>query len=233
MRPVNRGPVPQTDGRPKIYAKYQDARLDLIECIGEYCSYCEMRHESAIAVEHIQPKDPGLHPELELEWTNFLLACSHCNSIKGNKDVVLDDLFWPDRDNTFLALRYGPGGVVTANSDLPSEDQAKAYNLIRLVGLDRRPGHPSASKNDLRWKYRREAWDKANLFLSWWQKDRCEDHAQAIVELVASKGYWSIWMTVFKDEPEMLRRFLDAIPGTALECFDDRCAARPRNGDQI
>jgi uncharacterized protein (TIGR02646 family) len=231
MRPVVRGPVPlDADGRPKTYARYADARGNLIEQIGEYCSYCEMHLDAALAVEHIQPK--AVHPELEREWSNFLLACPNCNSTKGDQEIMVDDYFWPHRHNTFLAITYSRGGVVHPNPSLSPQDALRADKIIKLVGLDKEPRH-TRSENDRRWLNRQEAWGKANLALIRWRNDPCEDHAQSIVELVASKGYWSIWMTVFKDEPEMLLRFLDAIPGTARECFDEHCAPRPRNGDQI
>jgi hypothetical protein len=42
MRPVVRGE------NTKIFKDYKDARRDLIEKLGEYCSYCEMRIPSCI-----------------------------------------------------------------------------------------------------------------------------------------------------------------------------------------
>lgn len=86
MRPVERGPAPRT------YTKYGDAIGDLEERLGIYCSYCERRLPISLAIEHVVPKD--LHPELEVEWTNFLLACSNCNSVKGNKPVDIDDFIY-------------------------------------------------------------------------------------------------------------------------------------------
>jgi predicted RNA-binding protein with PIN domain len=46
MRPVVRGE------NTKIFKDYKDARRDLIEKLGEYCSYCEMRIPSSLDVEH-------------------------------------------------------------------------------------------------------------------------------------------------------------------------------------
>ncbi len=93
MRPVERGSAPRT------YTRYQDAIGDLEARLGTYCSYCERR--TSLAVEHVIPKSK--RPDLEREWTNFLLACTTCNSVKGDKDVVIQKFLWPDRDNTFLA----------------------------------------------------------------------------------------------------------------------------------
>ncbi len=40
MRPIERGDLPiDENGTPKIFSRYQDARGDLIDRLGEYCSY--------------------------------------------------------------------------------------------------------------------------------------------------------------------------------------------------
>ena len=90
MRPIIRGDVPKnTQGEDKIYRNYGSARRDLIGRIGQYCCYCNMRLESGLAIEHVRPKKPV--PELETTWSNFLLACTNCNSTKGDEDVDLED----------------------------------------------------------------------------------------------------------------------------------------------
>ena len=102
MRPVARGTHP-TDaaGNKKAWTEYSQSRGDLIDRIGEYCSFCEMHLDASLAVEHIQPK--SLYPNLALEWDNFLLACTNCNSTKGDRDIKLNDYFWPhlDTDSSF------------------------------------------------------------------------------------------------------------------------------------
>jgi len=231
MRPVERGPVPETDaGAPKTFSSYTQARGDLIDRLGEYCSYCEMHLDTSLAVEHIQPK--SLYPDLEKSWDNFLLACTNCNSIKGNQNVSLNDCFWPQRDNTFLALEYSSGGVVNPNPSLHGQDRGKAEKIIRLVGLDKRPGR-SPRRSDRRWLNRREAWDKAEETLLKWTNNPITELAETIVLLVKARGYWSVWMTVFKDDPEMLRRFIEALPGTAEDCFDENGKPLPRNSGSI
>ena len=94
MRPVVRGSCP-TDGggSPIKFSDYKEARDALISTMGNYCSYCETALHSAIDVEHVSPKSH--HAELELEWTNFLLACDYCNPVKGHSDILLDDYFGP------------------------------------------------------------------------------------------------------------------------------------------
>lgn len=53
------------------------------------CCYCE--DALGTDVEHFKPK--SLYPELTFEWTNYLLACSACNSTaKGDKFAVFDSV---------------------------------------------------------------------------------------------------------------------------------------------
>jgi uncharacterized protein (TIGR02646 family) len=222
MRPVVRGACPtQADGADIVFSAYPMARGKLIERLGECCSYCEMHLDTSLAVEHVQPKKPPgaatNDQTRELNWDNFLLACTNCNSTKGNEDVVLDDHLWPDRDNTFLALTYKQGGLVEA---APGQDNDRAKRTITLVGLDKVPSaHDQENEaSDRRWNNRREAWDialesKQNLA----QLDHPVMRAQIVLQI---QGFWSIWMTVFEHDPDMLERILDCIPGTAKHCFD-------------
>ena len=68
------------------YIPYGEAKPDLIAAIGKYCSYCEREgFSSALDVEHIEDKDT--HPALTYLWSNFLLSCKNCNSIKNAKEI--------------------------------------------------------------------------------------------------------------------------------------------------
>jgi uncharacterized protein (TIGR02646 family) len=218
MRPVVRGERPIDSTRNQIiYTEYKNARSELIKRMGEYCSYCEMHLDASLAVEHVQPKQPANSQVLrdrELEWDNFLLACTNCNSTKGNADVVMGDYYWPDRDNTFRAFTYSVGGKIRPSSD---SDFDKAARTINLTGLDKNPINDIAA-SDRRWQNRREAWDiavESKIDLS---KNNTQEMRRQIVRSV--KGYWSVWMTVFQDDPDMIKRFIDAFPGTARDCFD-------------
>lgn len=65
MRPIDRGMCPKDiTGNIKKFSKYQDARGDLIDKLGEYCSYCEMQLDASLAVEHVQPKS---NPTIAIE----------------------------------------------------------------------------------------------------------------------------------------------------------------------
>ncbi len=224
MRPVVRGDYPKDEKDINIqFVKYAQARGELIKRMGEFCSYCEMHLDSSLAVEHVQPKKPdGALTEMEdraMDWNNFLLACTNCNSTKGNTDVILEDYFWPDRDNTFHLFRYSEGGVIFPAIHLSDTEKLKANKTILLTGLDKRPlNNPEAS--DRRWQNRRETWDIAVRSKSRLAKNNCQEMREQILETATGHAYWSIWMTVFEDDPDMRCRFIDAFPGTDRTCFD-------------
>jgi uncharacterized protein (TIGR02646 family) len=226
MRPVVRGSWPlDAEGEQKEFAKYQNARKDLIDRLGGYCSYCEMKIDASLAVEHIQPKSH--HPSLTFDWNNFLLACPNCNSNKGKKNIALNDYIWPDRDNTFRALDYQRGIVKSK----PNIEETKANRLIQLVGLDKIPN--PINTTDRRWLSRLEAWDMAERAKH--NLNRCytnQMNIHDILDTAKAQGYWSIWMTQFRNDPNMLKRFIDDFPGTCTDCFDttNHCSPIPRVG---
>jgi uncharacterized protein (TIGR02646 family) len=229
MRPVERGAVPNdSQGNPRIFSAYADARSDLFARIGRYCSFCERTIRAGLAVEHVHHKNA--YPHLECDWNNFLLACSNCNSTKGTKEVGRRQMFFPDQDNTFQALAYSVGGQVSANPTLTSALKGKATRLIRLVGLDKTPTNDPQAK-DLRWNDRREAWDKADRYRMQYQQGRI--NADAIVDLCKAEGHWSIWMTVFEKFTEIRVALIGAFPGTPANCFDTLGNAVPRPSGQV
>jgi uncharacterized protein (TIGR02646 family) len=232
MRPVERGTRPlDENGAPKHYPRYQLARGDLIARLGEYCSYCEAKLPASLAVEHVLPK--SLNPELEREWNNFLLGCTNCNSTKSARDIRLQDYYWPDVDNTLLAIRYKEEGIVTVAEGLNDAQTARAAATIELVGLDKTPDRdPEAS--DRRWLHRRTAWQRATLAR---QRFETQPHNEllhdTIVELAEESGHWSIWFSVFLGIPAMQRRFAAAFMGTSMVCFDDSMNSIARVGGAI
>lgn len=228
MRPVDKGAA------PTVYARYQDARLDLKRRIGGYCSYCERQIETYLAVEHIQPKVH--YPALQNSWENFLLACGNCNSSKRDKRVVLGDYYWPDRDNTLRALEYVEGGLVRPHPCLKGADRVRAENTITLTGLDKIPGEPGREPppSDERWLRRQEAWQLA-------KKNRARLTTQntstlmreLIVDTAVSRGMFSIWWTVFAGDVDMRRRLRKAFTGTHGASFDANENPVPRAGGQL
>lgn len=230
MRPVNRGGSPvDANHNPKQYREYANARKDLISRIGEYCSYCEMELDTSLAIEHVKPKK--YHPDLELVWDNFLLACTNCNSTKGDDNPDLNDILWPHLDNTFRAFKYGQEGRVRPADGLNNTLKKKAEDTIALMGLAVAPNRQTAS--DRRWLNRQEAWREASMS----KADLAEADTLAmrrqIIRTAKAKGYWSIWMTVFFDDSDMLQRLThtDNFSGTSDDCFDcDGLAIQRTNG---
>ncbi len=229
MRPVNRGAA------PALYARYESAKQDLVNRLGSYCSYCERRIPTLLAVEHIQPKGLAQYAHLECEWTNFLLACVNCNSAKSHAAVECDALLLPDRDNTFVAFVYDELGTVAPNPAIGPAVGALALALRDLTALNRMD-HPH--------------WDEAVAFSAlervgqrvqaWLQAEEARSDFEAgrtwpgaIAREAAATGFFSIWMAVFEGAPQVRQAVIAAFPNTADDCFDTATTAvspRPANG---
>lgn len=232
MRPVDRGPIPlDGTGVALVFSHYRDARDPLIRHIGDYCSYCETALNSSIDVEHVRPKRHN--PALERSWDNFLLGCDYCNPIKGATDVVLADYYWPDSDNTFRAFDYAVDQPPQIAGGLTRPQRVIAERTLQLTGLDRIPGHPQFSSRDRRWSKRKEVWGVALLSLDNLARQNTEETRRQIIFTAVSRGFFSIWMSVFQADADMLRRFVQAFAGTAKNCFDDRGNPIPRPGGAI
>lgn len=217
MRPITRGI------RPKItFLHYRDAFPSLKANMGAYCSYCERRLPTNLAVEHVKPK--SLHQSLALEWDNFLLACCNCNSSKGDVDVVLTDYIWPDSSNTLRAIEYS-NGLVQNRLSLTDPAHGLVDALISLVGLDKDPGHPKKDRrpdvSDQRWKDRLDALDIARRCYARLATCNTVEMREIIVESALGWGYFAVWFEVFKNDLDMCSRLISAFPGTAKDCFDN------------
>ncbi len=233
MRPVEKWPWP-TDGQGsrKVYSPYGTAKDDLIDNLGDYCSYCERQgYHSALDVEHVQPKVLPHYAHLEEEWDNFLLGCKNCNPIKGNKDVVFNDIFLPHRNNSFYPYEYRQGGGIIIKNSLSQPDRHKARKLIALVGLDRLPGHPYYSNNDKRWQERMNVYSLAERYLQKYESGQVSE--TVVVDLAKAKGFWSVWMWVFDGHIAVKNMLISEFPGTCGQCFDNQANPVKRNGSEI
>jgi len=224
MRPVFRGEAPGQ------YTRYQDAIGDLEECLGIYCSYCERRLPTSLAVEHVVPK--SREPDRETDWENFLLGCTNCNSVKGKKLTNETDFLWPDKDNTFLAFEYQKGGFVKIARGISRTNRRKATEIVDLLGLDRHAadGWPAPRARDKRWQQREAIWEIAERCKARLERlGRAEDAFDLVLEAALGYGFFSVWMTVFRGDAEMSRRLVEAFKGTAADCFngDGEALARP------
>lgn len=232
MRPVDRGDVPKDENDdPVEYDDYKDARDDLIERMGDYCSYCEISLHSQIDVEHVVPK--SLDPTLELEWTNFLLACKNCNSTKLNKPVVIDQFYWPERDNTLRAFFYEKDLPPQLTEDDADIDAARAQRTLDLTGLNRDATHPNLSDRDRRWLKRINAWSKALEVKTLIALNDTDQMRQLALMVAKGVGFWSVWFAVFNEDIDMCRRLIDGFHGTEKLCFADDMTLEPRPGGSI
>jgi uncharacterized protein (TIGR02646 family) len=232
MRPVSRGGHPRVNKKRAIFRDYVDARRFLVDRLGPYCSYCEIRHPSP-SVEHVRPKSG--HPLLRKRWSNLLLACTNCNSIKGSRAVTLGDYLWPDVDNTARAFEYLAGGRVRVALGLTARQASLAQNLSDLVGLMRTPATtPAATDVDPRWRERVSTWKMAQRLRSLVACNDTPELREAIVEAARGQGCWSIWMVVFATDDDMVRRLWGALPGTAKgACVDTSLKLRSRKGGRL
>lgn len=224
MRPVGKGASPVSGD----FKKYEDAKPDLVSRLGLYCSYCERKITTLLAVEHIEPKE--LKPELEKRWSNFLLACTNCNSCKGRKPVDLSEVLLPDRDNTFAAFVYLDDGSISVADHLNAYQRDLAKETLSLVGLDKRVQEYRDANDQLvaldRPSQRMEVLLEAKEALNSYQLTPIEPLLQMIVRLALANGYFSIWMRVFDEIPEVRVRLIQAFSGTeASGCFDMNTAA--------
>ena len=201
-------------GNKQSYIPYGDAKDDLITALGCFCSYCERQgFRSALDVEHIQHKDN--FPALAFEWSNFLLSCTNCNSIKGTKAVT--DTLLPDRDNTYDVFMYLEGGFIQVKPDIDDDLKDKAQALINLVRLDRVPGRRGYLGKDTLWQNRKESWELANRYLQKYQNEGCD--IEIIIDLALGYGFRSVWMQVFVDFPDVQKELINAFTGTQKKFF--------------
>ena len=234
MRPVLRGNSPQAAD----YDSYRDAFGELAVRIGMFCSYCERRIPTQLAVEHIQPKGLPAYAHLQGCWENFLLGCVNCNSTKKDQDVALANVLLPDRDNTAAAYEYTMDGKITIPARLTGSQRRMAERTLALTGLDRRASAVVDSNGQLvaidRVAQRMEIWLIAQESRSDLQANPSDSFRRQIARTATGHGFFSIWMTVFSDDVAVRKLLIAAFRGTATDCFDANSTAlvspRPSNG---
>lgn len=217
MRPVNKGESPYAD-----ISNYRDALPYLENRLGAYCSYYGFPLAHVPEVEHIVSK--ANEPTLAKRWDNLLLGCKYCNTRKSKtvSQSNFDDYLWPDIYNTAVAFCYDYGvpkinKTVLQEIDPSGATYQKAEKMFELIKLEV-PDHPKLDRRVLK---RDEAYQEAKLALARWGRNRNEDMKDQIISSAISYGFFSVWTTVFADEPEMLTALIEAFPGTAKEFFDE------------
>lgn len=217
MRPVNKG------NNRGTFNPYTNAQQPLIDQLGDRCSYCERWIPSSIHVEHKKPKDH--YPEVEFQWSNFLLACGNCNSSKGSTTFNLNDYIWPDTDNTMRAFKYQEEGRILPATGFENTLDDKIKNTWKLFGLHRHPDTTNPdfltpTIKDKRWLHRKGEWEKATKNKNRLLETDTITMREMIVEAATAKGMFSIWFTVFSDDIDIKRRLITAFTNTDKDCFD-------------
>ncbi|MDO5411614.1 MAG: HNH endonuclease signature motif containing protein [Lachnospiraceae bacterium] len=225
MRPVDKGESPYD-----TIKEYQDALPYLEKKIGLYCSYCEMPINHIPEVEHIISRKHGGN---ETAWSNLLLGCKYCNSRKGAKTTPqnVGAYLWPDMDNTAVAFSYANGIPVINEDTLRKLDPTgiyyeKAKNTYEMAGLGNVPDFQKGDK-DRRALSRNASYHRALESLKSWShiKDAPElfknDMKKQIMMTALADGFFSIWMTVFIDEPQILLALMENFSGTNRAYYDE------------
>lgn len=229
MRPVNKGPSPY-----EAISQYSEALPFLERAIGLYCSYCGLPLAHVPEVEHIVAKTKG--GELTA-WKNLLLGCKYCNTRKSalvDRENV-EEYLWPDQHNTALAYTYDYGIPTINESNLLSVDPSgvalsKAQNLFDLVKLG---NVPALGDKDRRFKERNKVYETARESLADYQKgketypDNIDELSRQIVRTATLGGFFSIWMSVFAGEPDILNALIEAFPGTEKQFYDENGLSKP------
>lgn len=124
----------------KVWSRLSgEARLQVQEtlrsmCSGiERCMYCE--DSQGTDIEHFWPKKP--YPEKAFRWSNYLMACSYCNS-NQKRDVfpVVDGapgVIDPSIDDPFEHLSFTPSTGFYTPLTLVGERSIRLFGLNRSV----------------------------------------------------------------------------------------------------
>lgn len=139
MRPVEKRIWTDVNGNEidKVYLPYGSAKDDLIDNIGKYCSFCEVPipPKSSLAVEHVLPKSLSKYSDLINSWSNFLLGCTNCNSVKGSSDFSLSETHLPHKNNTFLSFQIKESGLLQLSDKLVDKEKTKLKRHFYLSDL--------------------------------------------------------------------------------------------------
>jgi hypothetical protein len=151
----------------------------------------------------------------------------NCNSAKSIKPVDFGKLFFPDRDNTFVAFEYLPDGQIRPAPGLSAQLHTIAMDTLSLTDLDKKVVQALDENGKVvafdRVSQRMEAWLIAEDALADWRANPCNEVMRGIVRNALSHGCFSIWMTVFVNQPEIRHALVEHFPGTR----DSGCFAPP------
>lgn len=115
----------------------QILRDALLPLTFQKCAFCESRLDVTdySCVEHYHCK--SIYKDLAFAWDNLLPCCQICNTTKGNHDHQ-NFLVKPDDENpeSFLTVHPDTGTVEPAGG-LKPDQEFRANETIRIMGLNR------------------------------------------------------------------------------------------------
>ena len=167
------------------------------------------------AISNLSLRALGAIAPIATEWSNLLLGCPRCNrDFKKNKNNGREGYLWPDTHDTYHAFVYESTGRVLVNDALDGDTKQAAENTKALVKLDD-GGEKQITLNLNRRKVFRQAQEIKELF----QAGAMD--ADGVMTMLDGTPYWSVWMTVFSDVPEVKELLLnsESFPNTAIDYF--------------
>lgn len=216
MRALTKGLIPTDKNfKSKVYLTYSQAKDDLRDRLGSYCAYCEAHIGSNFTIDHVCPKSKN--KSLTLLWENFLPACMTCNRAKSDTNECRIDYLFPDLQNTSFLYEYSEIEVKVKKS-LPSDIKKLAQKTFDLVKLDRQ--FDSSKNTDNRAYERNLAWNKAQEALKSLNARHLKEDYDYQIAANQCSGFFTLWLQIFKDYPEVKRKILENVPGSAMECYD-------------
>ncbi|MEI6949894.1 HNH endonuclease [Paraflavisolibacter sp. H34] len=243
MRPIENAPVPTKNGVAKAYNDYKEWRLDLVTAYGQHCVYCNDRLPNNLQVEHQVAQSLGIVSPLD--WNNLYLACGPCNLAKSDKVLSAATHYLPNEHNTHLIFDYQlrphnklPGKIAcipVPKENLDEEQKTKAAQTILDLKLAKVEQTPLQERKmtDVRWQNRFDAFEMARTQRRLWdtlvtqvQKDA---YLSCIPPLLVRAGFFSLWVQAFESVPVVLEALINALPHTAVSCFDPVTGYQPTN----
>lgn len=246
MRPIYKGACPQVGGIDKQVKAYRDWRKDLIDRIGEYCVYCNMKITQSLQVEHVIPKVPvvGAVAGALLDWDNMLLACGPCNRAKWNYPCNDTLYYLPESHNTHLPFQikahatHKDAAIVTPAAGMTPSQEQKAKATVAFFHLDEVDKRSKIV--DLRWRERFQATVSVAFAVRAYRERKsapnfdASDAAKDIAIRARDAGFFSLWYEAFANEPLVMYELINnipataIIPGTAQDCFDAANGYKPK-----
>lgn len=130
---------------------------------------------------------------------------------------------WPHLDNTFSAFTYHDDGRVDINPALRGDVHKFAIAIRKMAGILMSPAK-AKKYADLGIAYdgaskRKEIWDSVLSSRKVYMANPTGDSVASIAKNAPKMGYFSIWMKVFEDRPEVRLALINAFKADPL-CFD-------------